>query len=72
MYFHVLCMLHESMMQKLGKRLSSPLSSTPYTDLKIELLKFTTLSDKQRYAAIFRDVELGDSKSFFFCPASRP
>ncbi len=62
MYFHVLRMLPEPMMQKLGKLLSSPLSSTPYIDLKAELLNFTALPDKQRYAAISRDVELGDSK----------
>ncbi len=62
MYFHVLRMLPEPLMQKLGKFLASPLSSTPYTDLRTELLKLTTLSDKQRYAAISRDMELGDSK----------
>ncbi len=62
MYFHVLRTLPEPMMQKLGKLLACPLSSTLYTDLKTELLKLTTLSDKQRYVAISRDVELGDSK----------
>ncbi len=62
MYFHVLRTLPEPMMQKLGKLLACPLSSTPYTDLKTELLKLTTLCDKQRYATISRDVELGDSK----------
>ncbi len=62
MYFHVLRTQPEPMMQKLGKLLACPLSSTPYTDLKTELLKLTTLSDKQRYATISRDVELGDSK----------
>ncbi len=62
MYFYVLRTLPEPMMQKLGKLLACPLSTTPYTDLKTELLKLTTLSDKQRYASISRDVELGDSK----------
>ncbi len=62
MYFYVLRMLPEPKMQKLGKLLSHPLSSTPYADLKAELLKLTALPDKQRYAAISRDVELGDSK----------
>ncbi len=62
MYFHVLRTLPEPVMQKLGKLLACPLSSTPYTNLKTELLKLTTLSDKQRYPTISRDVELGDSK----------
>ncbi len=62
MYFHVLRTLPEPMMQKLGKFLACPLSCTPYTDLKIELLKLTTLFDKQRYAAVSRDVEFGESK----------
>ncbi len=52
MYFHVLRTLPEPIMQKLGKLLACPLSSTPYTGLKTELLKLTTLSDKHRYAAI--------------------
>ncbi len=55
-YFHVLCTLPEPMMQKLGKLLASPLSSTPYSDLKAELLKLATPTD------IFRDIKLGDSK----------
>ncbi len=59
MYFHV---PPAPTMQKLGKLFSSPLSSIPYTDLKTELLKLTTLSAKQCYAAFSRDVELGDSK----------
>ncbi len=62
MYFHVLRMLSEPTMQKLGKLLSRPPSSIPCTDFKAELLKLTALSDKQRYAAISRDVELNDSK----------
>ncbi len=61
MYFHV---PPEPTMQKLGKFFSSPLSSIPYTDIKTELPKLTTLSDKQCYAAFSRDVELGDSKPF--------
>ncbi len=47
MYFHVLRLLSVPMMQKLGKLLSRPLSSTFYTDLKAELLNLTALSDKQ-------------------------
>ncbi len=62
MYFHVLRMLPEPMMQKFGKLLSSPLSYIPHTGLKAELVNLTALPDKQRCAAISRDVELGDSK----------
>ncbi len=36
MYFHVLRMLPKPMTQKLGQLLSSPLSSTPYTDFNAE------------------------------------
>ncbi len=69
MYFHV---PSEPMMQKLGKLLSSPLSSLHYTDLKTELLTLRTLSDKQCYAAFSRDVVLGDSKPSDLLPASKP
>ncbi len=62
MYFHVLRLLSVPMMQKLGKLLSRPLFPTFYTDLKAELLNIAALSDKKEYAAISRDVELGDSK----------
>ncbi len=71
MYFHVLRMLPETMMPKLGKLLSSPLSSTPYTGLKAELLKLISLYDKHATRLFPETWNSAIPNPQTFCPASR-
>ncbi len=49
-------------MQKLLPFITKPLTTTPSSDLKTELLRLTTLSDKQKFEALTHDTSLGDLK----------
>ena len=61
-FYHVVQVLPEELLQKVMKTVAAPPSDDPYGTLKSDLLVVTSLSDKQRYAAVTREIVLGDSK----------
>ncbi len=60
--YHVLQVLPETLMQKLLHLITKPLSATPYTDLKPEILRITSPTARQRFNALSSELTLGDMK----------
>ena len=65
-FFHVVQDLPEELLQKVLKFVADPPADDPFCALKTELLTVTSLSDKQRYAAVTREIMLVDLKPLDF------
>ena len=61
-FHYVVGALTPDLASRLRQIIFKPPDSDPYTALRAEILKQTTLSERQRYAALMRDIELGDSR----------
>ena len=61
-FHHVVAALTPDLASRLRHIIFNPPAENPYTGLCKEIIKQTSLSDQQRYTALLRDVELGDSR----------
>ncbi len=59
-FHHVVGALTPDLADRLRHIICNPPSEKPYTALREAIIKLTALSDRQRYMALMRDVELGD------------
>ena len=61
-FHYVVAALTPDLASRLRQIIFKPPSTDPYKALKAEILKQTTLTERQRYAVLMRDIELGDGR----------
>jgi hypothetical protein len=61
-FHYVVGALTPDLASRLRKIIFKPPDTDPYKALKAEILKQTTLTERQRYAALMRDIDLGDGR----------
>ncbi|BHF85630.1 hypothetical protein SprV_1002879900 [Sparganum proliferum] len=61
-YYNLVEALPPTILSQVQTLLRDPPSDVPYTKLKAELLRLTSVSDRQRYHALVKEVALGDRK----------
>ena len=61
-FHYVVAALTPDLASRLRQIIFNPPSTDAYKALKAEILKQTTLTERQRYAVLMRDIELGDGR----------
>nr|VZI18557.1 unnamed protein product [Spirometra erinaceieuropaei] len=61
-YYKLVEVLHPTILSQVQTFLRDPSTDAPYTKLNAELLRLTSVSDRQRYHAVVKEEALGDRK----------